>query len=1055
MTGFDARNALKLAARVLAKAAEERARGGRLLQDQYPTKYMPKVGRQVMAQGGEPQAYADPPAQHIQDWNWRPLEDVKQQLQLTEIPSHVAAFGSFMDETANKAGTKGLSARDLIKAYTITRASIQRRAVSDERLRQAGLELPDDVQGMVRPEGAFGHWLHTDMGQRYLKAAERGLVDMESVRNAVQVMAPFGKHEKDIPDALMWAAQNLPGREEQISRLVAAAQQMQSDPEEWRRMARQFRGIGPSKSGFVASVMGRGDQPTLDARQLILHTDKPTSEAQPFLRRKSGEGASEAVDRLAARQAAMGLQTPSGMEPYYQHLTHHAVWDKAADEETTHQDVMDAMRHAADGGRIEADESSVLSHPVAQVMASMGAPGIPEAPVEMEKQLIGGSDEPLDAREAGYVAAAGRMPEPKNTVMAYKLFRTKKSEPGKLFPLFVRANEPVPIGEWVVAKEGEKGKAEGKVKSSLGDLAYRPGWHSGDLPIATHIGGRSHKDMKLPPDYRPDNQVWALVEHPADVDWQSVANDRAQYTKDGRVDVRTAHVTDQVPLGGFYRYKTNPNMTGNWLISGGMKVHRLLSDDEVKEINDRAGTADLPRFEKILRKKELDAFGKAPELAEGFKRGGASPDETELQRRMKAILREDEQDPERAAAYMQARQSYEMPTHERGAYSSRVLPMPASDVQTTIGDIPGVTPKQANPLTWNGFHKIGKGGTLFTLGGDRSNLGRLTHINGKELAWPVDLHAGTKYMTEPNEGAVWANAKGAASALRANILKAAEKGPVYGAFAPMGPTAIDSSTNMMDTLLAQVPTSDMTPEAAEKFDSDLRNGLHVKGTDPISLKKRERAAQIMEDWPGIRNAEQAAEFTKKLSGEHRATIVKHMEMAPFQNAGFPSVGVTRAAITDPELLDAAGNLMGQHIVELDPDTYDPKNLSFEHSTYPVPTKGKLVGKIPMIERQVAMPDYTDEQVMHPAVLKKTGEPLIIHPYSPNALGRSSYRGNTEMRQAIQPINERMLESIQKKHGSDFAKGGKAEKDDGFGSHPAHDIPGIHIVGHSPVFTGER
>ena len=409
MTGFDTRNAMKLATRVLAKAAEERAKGGRikLLQDEHPSKYMPGVGRQVMRDGGppapgpmplaqqilqqpsptpapKPSTFRDPQTQTIEDWQWRPLEDVQQQLQLTEIPSHVAAFGSFMDETANKAGTTGLTPRDLIKAYTITRASIQRRAVSDDRLRQAGLQLPDDVQGMVRPEGAFGHWLHTEMGQRYLRGAEQGLVDPEAVRNAVQVMAPFGKHEKDIPDSLIWAATNLPGREKEISRLVAAAQQMESQPEEWREMARQFRGIGPSKSGFVASVMGRGDQPTLDARQIILHTGEPTSEAQRFLRRKGGEGATEAVERLAERQRAMGLETPPGMEPYYQHLAHHAVWDKAAGEETTHQDVMDAMRHAADGGRIEGDDTGLAGHPVAQALAASGAPGIPQQKAELQ-----------------------------------------------------------------------------------------------------------------------------------------------------------------------------------------------------------------------------------------------------------------------------------------------------------------------------------------------------------------------------------------------------------------------------------------------------------------------------------------------------------------------------------------------------------------------------------------------------------------------------------------------------------------------------------------------
>lgn len=212
----------------------------------------------------------------------------------------------------------------------------------------------------------------------------------------------------------------------------------------------------------------------------------------------------------------------------------------------------------------------------------------------------------------------------------------------------------------------------------------------------------------------------------------------------------------------------------------------------------------------------------------------------------------------------------------------------------------------------------------------------------------------------------------------------------------------------------------------------------------------------MREWPGILNAEKAADFVKKLSGEHRAAIVKYMEMAPFQKAGFPSIGMTRAAITDPDIIGAAGNLMGHHVVELHPDKYDPKDLAFEHSTYPVPTKGELVGKLPMVERHVAMPDYTEEQVMHPSLMK-TGKPTIIHPYSPNPQGRSSYRGNTEMRQGIQPINERMLESIQERHGSDFARGGAA-KEESFGHHPVHKIPGVHIVtadAGEPVFTGDK
>jgi hypothetical protein len=189
----------------------------------------------------------------------------------------------------------------------------------------------------------------------------------------------------------------------------------------------------------------------------------------------------------------------------------------------------------------------------------------------------------------------GEVDPPKKKVKAYKLFRTDPKKPGKLFPLFVDANTPVPIKKWVEAKAGDPGKDPTKVKSKLGDLAYRPGWHAGDLPVATHIGGKSSSDLKAP-DYRPDNHVWAEIEMPNDVDWQSEANSRVQYTKAGKPKPATAHITDQVPLGGHYRYKTNPNMTGNWLIGGSMKVNRILKDDEVKAINDANGVADLPRL---------------------------------------------------------------------------------------------------------------------------------------------------------------------------------------------------------------------------------------------------------------------------------------------------------------------------------------------------------------------------------------------------------------------------------------------------------------------------
>ena len=202
-------------------------------------------------------------------------------------------------------------------------------------------------------------------------------------------------------------------------------------------------------------------------------------------------------------------------------------------------------------------------------------------------------EKPQNKAKGGSVAK-----EPKSTVKAYKLFRVHKDHPGKLFPLFVDANTPVEMNKWVDAKEGEmKGN---KVKSKIGDLAYRPGWHAGDLPIATHIGEKSHPS-KTAPDRRPSNHAWAEVEMPDDVDWQSEATKRGT-NADGKLVPVKAHITDQIPKGGHYRYKTNPNMTGNWLIGGSMKVNKVLSDAEVERINKKAGMADLPRTEPFAKK---------------------------------------------------------------------------------------------------------------------------------------------------------------------------------------------------------------------------------------------------------------------------------------------------------------------------------------------------------------------------------------------------------------------------------------------------------------------
>jgi len=229
--------------------------------------------------------------------------------------------------------------------------------------------------------------------------------------------------------------------------------------------------------------------------------------------------------------------------------------------------------------------------------------------------------------------------QPKKTVKAYKLFT--KGKDGKLYPLFVDADTEVPTGTWLDATfpdyrftaengkqyvpsrgtAGKKGTGDsikipdqetrdklieagflpkGSKAKSIKAVAARPGWHAGDVPIATHIGPETKINGKSVK-YRGEDQVWAEVEMPADVDWQAIANAKARIKKDGTPDVRTADINDEMPSMGHYRYKTNPNMTGEWLIGGEMKVNRVLSREEINAINEAAGVKDLPTLDELNR----------------------------------------------------------------------------------------------------------------------------------------------------------------------------------------------------------------------------------------------------------------------------------------------------------------------------------------------------------------------------------------------------------------------------------------------------------------------
>ena len=251
-----------------------------------------------------------------------------------------------------------------------------------------------------------------------------------------------------------------------------------------------------------------------------------------------------------------------------------------------------------------------------------------------QEMVIARDVEEMPSVESAIEPPAYVVPTPKKTVKAYKLFRVDPEQPGKLFTLFVDSKTPVAMNEWVESKDvyfftasngrkyvpttgGKMGTSvnipDEATRKELQDagfpaggkaitcVAYRPGFHAGESPSSSHIGskepGMLNAKGKPYVNTRRPNEVWAEVEMPDDVDWQSRANAAAKTNKDGTMNKASAHITDEIPFGGFYNYKTTAAMTGDWRISGSIKVNRVLSDDEVLGLNLKAGHEDMVRRE--------------------------------------------------------------------------------------------------------------------------------------------------------------------------------------------------------------------------------------------------------------------------------------------------------------------------------------------------------------------------------------------------------------------------------------------------------------------------
>lgn len=203
---------------------------------------------------------------------------------------------------------------------------------------------------------------------------------------------------------------------------------------------------------------------------------------------------------------------------------------------------------------------------------------------------------------------------PRKTGIGYKVFVLKN---GELYPPMV-ANpngEATPVGVWLdadaapIAGQSKTGrnqvKAGGKgTQGGSGKLAYRPGWHLGVIPYALQFNRIDENGDKT---LFPANFVWAEVEYANDVDYQEEAMSYG-YNKNGKFQHSYAGLP-RIPENGAYTYRTNPNPeTDPWIITGAMRVKRLLTPSEVDEMVKEAGREPQRRQENAVTDAEIAAL---------------------------------------------------------------------------------------------------------------------------------------------------------------------------------------------------------------------------------------------------------------------------------------------------------------------------------------------------------------------------------------------------------------------------------------------------------------
>ena len=236
-----------------------------------------------------------------------------------------------------------------------------------------------------------------------------------------------------------------------------------------------------------------------------------------------------------------------------------------------------------------------------------------------------------------------------------------------------------------------------------------------------------------------------------------------------------------------------------------------------------------------------------------------------------------------------------------------------------------------------------QGSIIIPAVGDRTMAGtRLTHINEKPLDYHVEMQGGPDYMrgiSQMKDQSVWASDKGPITRMAKYARKLAkdnEGTDLNLVYSSMGARSGDYSHHMTDALLSQMKSAPVTKKAIKEFDTEMKD--------------------INPKWPGLSSPKLRDVLLE--NGKMRKQFVEEMALGEHQGKGFPDIGSTRAAITDPRFIGQPTGVTGYSMARLDPTGKIITDQKAPHITYRSKIAGKYLGGLDEhIPREIMFPDF--------------------------------------------------------------------------------------------------